>query len=375
MTAMIASDADRRGRGQREYRALTGSPPEDTLAELRLSSPDLYDAVVEGAFGGTLSRAELSRPAREIATIAMLAAGGGAEPQLALHVGAALRAGVAPSELLALCEHVSVYAGFPRALGALAAIDAALTEVGVPRPAPLHRVGLADHETVVAQRGNGGPPVLLVHAIGLDWRMWEPIMNRLSTGRRVFAYDIRSHGRAAGAPTPFTVQDAAADLIGMLDALELDRAHVVGLSYGGAVAQTAAVSEPQRFQTLAVLASTDHPFDAFEDRARSAERDGIEAQVVPSLTRWFTPDALAADGWGVRYAREQIRRGDPNDWGATWRSFTSLDVQGRHAGDHDRHCRANSQRQLSAAARNAAHADPRATRPGRRRARRVPALH
>jgi len=318
MTAMVRSDGDRCGRGQREYRALIGSPPEETLAELRLSSPGMYDAVVEGEFGGTLSRPELSRSAREIATIAILAAGGGAGPQLALHVRAALRAGIAPSELLALCEHVSIYAGFPRALGALAAIDAALAKLGVPRPAQLHRVGLADHETVVAQRGTCGPPVLLVHALGLDWRMWEPIMSRLSAGRRVFAYDIRSHGRAAGSPTPFTIQDAAADLIGVLDALELDRAHVVGLSYGGAVAQTAAVSHPERFASLAALASTDRPFDSFEARARSAERDGIEAQVVPSLTRWFTPDALAADLWGVRYAREQIRHGDPNDWAATW---------------------------------------------------------
>jgi 3-oxoadipate enol-lactonase len=42
----------------------------------------------------------------------------------------------------------------------------------------------------------------------------------------------------------------------------------------------------------------------------------MEAQVAPSLTRWFTPAALAADGWGVRYARECVRRGDPVDWAA-----------------------------------------------------------
>ncbi len=331
MTAVIGSDADRRNRGEREYRALIGSPPEETLAVLRLSSPDLYDAVVKGAFGETLSRAELSRPAREIATIAILAASGGAEPQLALHVSAALRAGVTPSELLALCEHVSIYAGFPRALGALAAIDKALAKLGVPRPAHIRWIDLTDHETVVAQRGECGPPVMLVHALGLDWRMWEPIMCRLAVGRRIFAYDIRSHGRAAGSPTPFSIQDAAADLINVLDAVEVDHAHFVGISYGGAVVQTAAVRHPERFQSLAILASTDHPFDAFEDRARAVERDGIEAQVVPSLTRWFTPAGLAADGWGVRYAREQIRHGDPRDWTATWRSFTKLDVQGRLA--------------------------------------------
>ena len=57
----------------------------------------------------------------------------------------------------------------------------------------------------------------------------------------------------------------------------------------------------------------------------------MEAQIAPSLTRWFTPPALAVDGWGVRYARERVRRGDPADWAASWRAFEGLDVQDRLA--------------------------------------------
>jgi 3-oxoadipate enol-lactonase len=306
-----------------------GTPSEDALAELRLRSPQLYDAVVEGACGVTLARAELSRAVREIATVAILAAGGGAERQLATHARAALRAGVAASELLALCEHVAVYAGFPRALNALTVIDEVLTDAGIQRPASLRRIRLPDHETLVAQMGEAGPAVVLIHALGLDWRMWETVMNRLAADHRVFAYDIRSHGSAAGSPTPFTMADTAADLLGVLDALGFERAHIVGLSFGGGIAQTAAVSQPERFESLALLATTDYPFDAFEARARSGERDGIDAQIVPSLTRWFTPDALAVNDWGVRYARERIRRGDPADWAASWRAFKGLDVQNR----------------------------------------------
>src|SRR4051794_23684503 len=113
---------DRNERGRREYEALIGVPPEERLAELRLRAPLLYDAVI-GAFGQTLAQSELSRAAREVATVAILAAAGGAERQLASHAAAALRAGVAPSELVALCEHVAVYAGFPRALNAIAVVD------------------------------------------------------------------------------------------------------------------------------------------------------------------------------------------------------------------------------------------------------------
>lgn len=316
-------------RGQREYTGLMGSSPEEGLAEVRLRSPQMYDAVVEGAFGQMIAQAGLNRAAREMTTVALLAAAGGAERQLTTHACAALRHGVAPAELRALCEHVAVYAGFPRALNALEVIDRVLTQAGAPAPPALRRVRLADHETLVAQSGAAGPAVVLIHALGLDWRMWAPVLERLSPGRRVFAYDLRGHGWAAGSPVPFTMADAAADLAGVLDALGLDRAHVVGLSYGGGIAQTAALAYPERFESLVLAATTDYPFEAFEARARSAETDGMEAQVVPSLTRWFTPAALAADGWGVRYARECVRRGDPVDWAAAWRSFEGLDVQDR----------------------------------------------
>jgi 3-oxoadipate enol-lactonase len=100
-----------------------GSTPEETLAAVRASSPQLYETVVDGAFGGPLARPELTRRDREMATVAVLAALGAADPQLRTHATAALGNDVAPSELLALCEHVAVYAGFPRALNALHQID------------------------------------------------------------------------------------------------------------------------------------------------------------------------------------------------------------------------------------------------------------
>jgi 3-oxoadipate enol-lactonase len=321
-----------RSRGSREYAALMGSAPEETLAQLREKSPHLYESVVELAFGGPLARPELGRAQRELATVAILAAIGGAERQLAVHVRAALHLGIAPSELLALSEHVAMYAGFPRAINAANVVDEVASQAGLPRPPRLRRVPARDHETVVAEAGDGGPPVVLIHALGLDWRMWEPVMGPLARGRRVYAYDIRGHGSAAGSPVPFTMRDTADDLVALLDALGHESAHIVGLSYGGGIAQTAAVAYPERFASLALMATTDDPFPAFEDRARSGEVDGMAAQVVPSLTRWFTPAALATDGWGVRYARERVLHGNSVDWAAAWRSFKGLDVKGRLAG-------------------------------------------
>ena len=87
-------------RGQREYAGLMGSPPEEGLAEVRMRSPQMYDAVVEAAFGQIMAQAGLSRMAREMTTVALLTAAGGAERQLATHAGAARTGGAALNEFL-----------------------------------------------------------------------------------------------------------------------------------------------------------------------------------------------------------------------------------------------------------------------------------
>ncbi len=320
---------DIRQRGEREYRALVGGDPAVGLAAVRRASPDMFEALLTG-FGTGMSRPELSRAERELATVAVLAALGGAEPQLAVHVSAALRAGHSPETLRALAEHVALYAGFPRGLNALTVIDRVLVDAGHGQPPVLHRVRLPDHETVVTQVGDHGPAVVLAHSLGLDWRMWEPITAALAgAGRRVFAYDLRHHGAAAGAPVAATMSTLGDDLVGVLDALQLDRVELVGLSMGGGVVATAALDHADRFGSLALLATTDHPFATFEDRARAGATDGMAAQVSPTLTRWFTPAALADNGWGVRYARERLLRLDPTDWAAAWRVYATLDIQDR----------------------------------------------
>ncbi|GAB3908686.1 hypothetical protein GCM10029964_108850 [Kibdelosporangium lantanae] len=316
-------------RGIHEFRGLMGSPPEETLAELRRRSPEIYE-VIGKFFGITMARAELGRTAREIATVAMLITLGASDAQLDLHARAALRQGVTPTELLALCEHVAMYAGMPRALNGLAVLDRVLAEEGFPRPPLRHEVRLADHTTVVAQRGTDGPAVVLLHAVCLDWRMWEPVLHELSGTRRVYAYDLRGHGHAMGAPVATSMDAYARDFVGVLDALGVERAHVVGLSFGGAVAQTIAVSDPSRVASLTLMGTTDAPApELFEGRARAAETDGMASLVPSTLTRWFTPGALAVNGWGVQYARERVLRANPVDWAATWRAFGTLDVQGK----------------------------------------------
>lgn len=318
-------------RGPRTFRSLIGSDPETALASLRAEAPQMVQWLLHGAFSQPLADPRLSWRDREVATVAMLTALGGAEPQLRVHLQAALQHGVTADELRALVEHTSVYAGFPRALNGLDVVHDVLDGLGAAdRVAlPVRTLTLSDHTTQLAQYGDTGPAVVLLHALGLTWRMWEPIIRELAVGRRVFAYDLRGHGAATDAPAPTDTSQLADDLLEVMAATDLDGAHVVGLSYGGAVAQTFAVRHPDSVLSLTLAATTDQAFDSFVGRAEAVERDGVAAQVAPSLTRWFTPQALAENGWGVRYARECVLRGEPRQIAAAWRSFSRLDVAGR----------------------------------------------
>ncbi|MGN6300255.1 MAG: alpha/beta fold hydrolase [Angustibacter sp.] len=321
-------------RGPRTFRSLIGADPETALATLRSEAPQMVQWLLHGAFSQPLADPRLSWRDREVATVAVLTALGGAEPQLGVHLQAALQHGVTADELRALVEHTSVYAGFPRALNGLDVVREVLDGLDADDrvPVPVRPLTLSDHTTQLAQYGDTGPAVVLLHALGLTWRMWEPVIRELAVGRRVLAYDLRGHGLATDAPAPTDTSRLADDLLEVLSATGLERAHVVGLSYGGAVAQSFAVRHPDSALSLTLAATTDHAFDSFVGRAEAVERDGAAAQVAPSLTRWFTPQALAENGWGVRYARECVLRGDVRQVAAAWRSFSRLDVAGRLRG-------------------------------------------
>ena len=316
-------------RGSRTFRALTGREPERALGALRARSPQMYRWLIDGAFTLPLADQRLSWRDREIATVAVLSALGGAEPQLRVHLEAALGHDVTADELRALVEHTSVYAGFPRALNALDELSETLAVTGDAAPVAVRTLSLSDHTTQLAQEGDSGPAVVLLHALGLTWHMWEPVIRALARGRRVFAYDLRGHGAAADAPASEDLTVLADDLLEVLAAVGLDGAHIVGLSYGGAIAQTFAARHPGAVESLALAATTDQPFDSFAQRADAVERDGMAAQVASSLTRWFSPEALAENRWGVRYARECVLRGNPTQVAAAWRAFSRLDVAGR----------------------------------------------
>lgn len=102
-------------RGLRKLAEVDGQAGEDIVAPLG----DLGRYIIEFAFGDIYSRDGLSLREREIATVAMLTVLGGREPQLRVHMGAALNVGLTPQEIEEVIIQTVPYAGFPTAINAL----------------------------------------------------------------------------------------------------------------------------------------------------------------------------------------------------------------------------------------------------------------
>ncbi|MDT0330687.1 alpha/beta fold hydrolase [Nocardiopsis lambiniae] len=95
-----------------------------------------------------------------------------------------------------------------------------------------------------------GPAVVLVHAGVADRRMWDHQFSTLAAGHRVVRYDWRGYGGSADHEGPV---EHHRDLLDLMDALEIDRASLVGASFGGAYAVDAALTAPDRIDALALV--------------------------------------------------------------------------------------------------------------------------
>ena len=101
----------------------------------------------------------------------------------------------------------------------------------------------------------GGTPVVLVMGLGGDTTAWPFQLAALAPRHRVLVFDNRGAGRSDAPDVPYTTRGMAEDLLALLDALGVERAHLLGLSLGGAIAQEAVLAAPARFASLQLHAT------------------------------------------------------------------------------------------------------------------------
>ncbi len=101
------------------------------------------------------------------------------------------------------------------------------------------------------ERAGSGEPLLLIQGMSGTHVSWgEPFKGALEEDFDVLAFDNRGIGLSAPVDGPFTIVEMAEDTAGLLDALGLESAHVVGISMGGMIAQELALAHPQRLRSL-----------------------------------------------------------------------------------------------------------------------------
>ena len=121
------------------------------------------------------------------------------------------------------------------------------------------------------------PPLVLSNSLGTSLEMWEPQMPALASRFRVVRYDSRGHGASDAPPGPYSIEQLARDVLGLLDRLSIPRAHFCGLSMGGCVGMWIGINAPERLERL-VLANTGAKIstaDQWNARIAAAERGGM----------------------------------------------------------------------------------------------------
>ena len=106
------------------------------------------------------------------------------------------------------------------------------------------------------ERAGSGEPLLLIQGMSATHLAWgEPFLSRLRGSFDCIVFDNRGIGLSAPVEGRFTTADMAADAVGLLDALEIERAHVLGISMGGMIAQELALAHPGRLLSLGLGAT------------------------------------------------------------------------------------------------------------------------
>jgi 3-oxoadipate enol-lactonase len=148
-----------------------------------------------------------------------------------------------------------------------------------------------------------GDAVIFANSLGTDLRIWDEVVGSQTGGPRVIRYDMRGHGLTPAVPPPYSIADLAADLEHVIDALELRRVTICGVSVGGQVALQVAHDRPGLVQGL-ILCDTSFRIGAAEmwnQRSAAGTAHGMTAISRRSSRDGFQTSSDRTSGRGGRY--------------------------------------------------------------------------
>ena len=157
----------------------------------------------------------------------------------------------------------------------------------------------------------GAPWVVFSNSLMTNLSMWDDQAAALASDFHVLRYDQRGHGGSDAPQGAYRFDTLTADVVALFDALQIKRAHFVGLSMGGMTAIALAENYPTRVERIVPCdcgpASTPQSAQQWEERSALAKAQGMEALVETTIGRWYPPEFAAANKSVVDKVRQMVR--------------------------------------------------------------------
>jgi 3-oxoadipate enol-lactonase len=167
-----------------------------------------------------------------------------------------------------------------------------------------------DPATVRVHRAGSGPALVMMHCLGMTHHLWD-CLEGLADRYTLLRYDFPGHGETPLPATPYGVEELSTQLAAVMRREGVEKAHIMGISLGGLVAQCFAATESAMTDKLVLCDTTPRYTDEAREmwvvRAAAARRDGA-ASLLPTIEKiWFTPEFVAAEAPAVELVRDTFR--------------------------------------------------------------------
>ncbi|CAM3929121.1 3-oxoadipate enol-lactonase [Pedobacter westerhofensis] len=194
------------------------------------------------------------------------------------------------------------------------------------------RVTTILNEVNVIRTGpRGGTPVVFLHGVGLDLTSWSDQIEKLHHEFDVIAFDFPAHGLSKPLEGELTFVKFANVLFQLIEELSLGPVHLVGISFGGMVAQTAAGMRPDLVRSIALLGSAcdfaENVRGILRERAEFVKNQGMLPLLPISLERYFTADFHQKRPDVIDRIKKLIYQQDPLVHAAMWNMISILDTK------------------------------------------------
>ncbi|WP_339529092.1 3-oxoadipate enol-lactonase [Pseudomonas mucidolens] len=195
------------------------------------------------------------------------------------------------------------------------------------------RVQLAEGELNYQLEGPQGAPVLVLsNSLGTDLHMWDTQMPAFTEHFQVLRLDTRGHGKSLVTEGPYSIEQLGRDVLALLDALHIQRAHFCGLSMGGLIGQWLGINAGERLLRLVVCntaAKIGTP-EVWNPRIEMVLRDGQAAMVAlrdASIARWFTADFAEANPDQAQRITDMLAATSPQGYAANCAAVRDADFR------------------------------------------------